>query len=134
MCVCGGGAHSHGVIVIHKVNVARPQPVLGHELLVARGPLVLGVARQHALDAHADALGALDGAPALVPQQVEADDAVGVDVRVDGDRAVGLLLEYDFWGFCDGWVFCFSVVIPPWPHLGRGGNAYKSSPYLSGML
>jgi hypothetical protein len=53
------------------------------------------------LDAHAYAGDALDRAPALLAEQVEANDAVGVDVGMHGDRAIGLLVEGDlgrFWG------------------------------------
>ena len=93
---------SHVVIVIIEINVLWPQAVGAHKLLVARRPLVLCVTRQHALQAHTDALDVLDGAPALLAEQVETDDAVGVDVRVDWDRAVGKLDKDDFWGFCLG--------------------------------
>lgn len=92
----------NGVVVIAELNIAGALSVSSDKLLITRGPLVLGVAGQHALDAHADALGALDWAPALVAEKVEADDAVGVDVRVDGDRAVGAVLKCDFGRFCCG--------------------------------
>lgn len=77
----------NGGVVVEELNVAWPQLVAPHEVLVARGSLVLVVACKHALDAHADALRALHGAPALRSEEVEANDAVGVDVRVYRNRA-----------------------------------------------
>lgn len=73
--------------MILKPYIPRPLRVQPHEILVPRGALVLRVARQHALQAHAHALDVLHGRPAGRAEQVEADDAVAVDVRVDGDFA-----------------------------------------------
>ena len=75
--------------MVKELDVAGSQLVSSYKVLVTGGPLVLVVARQHALDAHADTLDTLDRAPALLAEQVEADDAVGVYVRVHGDRTVG---------------------------------------------
>lgn len=86
--------------MVVELNVPGPLPVCADELLVAGGPLVLGVARQHALQAHAHALDVLDGAPALLAEEVEADDAVGVDVRVHRDGPVGGLDEGHLGGLC----------------------------------
>lgn len=72
-------------ILIDESDISRPLRISADELLVAGGTLILSVARQHALDAHADALDVVDGAPALGAEQVQADDAVGVYVRVDGN-------------------------------------------------
>lgn len=85
--------------MIIKIDIPRSPPIIRHERLVALGSLVLGIARQHALQGHAYALYVLDGAPALLAEEVEADDAVGVDVRVHGDGSVGCLHEGYFWGF-----------------------------------
>lgn len=93
---------SHRVILIEKPDVPRPQRVPPHEILIPRRSLVLAVAGQHALDAHAHALDVLDGAPAGAAEEVEADDAVGVDVRVHGDFAVVADDEGYFGGFCEG--------------------------------
>lgn len=82
--------------MIVKINVLRPQLIGTDKVLVTRRPLVLCVSRQHALDRHADALDVLYGTPALVSEQVQANDAVAVDVRVHGYRAVGRLVEGDF--------------------------------------
>ena len=75
--------------MVKKLDIAGSQLVASYKVLVTRRALVLVVARQHALDAHADTLDALDRAPALLAKQVEADDAVGVYVRVHRDWTVG---------------------------------------------
>ncbi len=88
------------VVVVVKVNIARPLPVVAHKVSVAWRPLVLRVAGQHALEAHAHALDVLHGAPSLRTQQIEADDAIRVYVRMDRDRPVGQLEEDDLWRLC----------------------------------
>lgn len=94
----------NGVVVVVKLNVPGPLPVPADELLVARRAFVLGVARQHALQAHAHALDVLDGAPPLLAEEVEADDAVGVDVRVHRDGSVGGLDKGYLGGLCAEWL------------------------------
>lgn len=69
-----------------KPNILRPGPIIFHKELIPLGPLVAAVARQHALQAHAHALDVLHGAPARLVQQIKADDAVAVHVRVHRDR------------------------------------------------
>ena len=76
---------SNGAILVDKSNVPRPLRVPPDKLLIARWPLVLGIPSQHALKAHAYRLHILNGRPALRAEQVEADDTVGIDVRMDGD-------------------------------------------------
>ena len=93
-------ASLHGVIVVEKVDIFRPQAVAAHKLLVPWRALTLSVSREHALQAHADALDILHRAPPLLAEEVEADDAVGVYVRVDGDRPVGQVDKRDLGGFC----------------------------------
>lgn len=90
----------NGIVVVVELNIPRPLPVGAYKFLIAGGPLVLGVSRQHALQAHTHALDVLDGAPALLAEEVEADDAVGVDVRVHRDGSVGGLDEGHLGGFC----------------------------------
>lgn len=92
---------SHSVIIVEEVDVPRTLRVSPHKFLVTWGSLVLDVPRQHALYAHADTLHVLHRAPALTAEKVKADDAIGVDVRVDRDWA--------FWGEDEGhlWCFCF---------------------------
>lgn len=62
--------------MVDKVNVTGALPVASHKLLVPRGALRFRIARQHALDAHADALRTLYRAPTLASEQIQADDAV----------------------------------------------------------
>lgn len=91
-----------------KPNIPRPPLITRHKLLIPRRPLVLGIRSQHALDTHAHALDRLHGRPASAAEEVEADDAVAVDVRVDGDWEggcwcwvcwEGVGCELDFGGF-----------------------------------
>jgi hypothetical protein len=84
------------VIVVVEVDVPRSQSVALHELLVSGWSLILHVAGQHALQAHADALDVLDRAPALVTEEIETDDSVRIDVGVYRYGAVGFLLEDHF--------------------------------------
>jgi len=95
---------SYVLIVIVKIDVPWAQPVRPDKLLVSRRPLRLGIARQHALDAHADALHILDGTPALVAQKIQADEAVRVDMRVQRNRPVGGPNEGDFRCFCSSYI------------------------------
>lgn len=93
---------SHRIIVIREPHVLQTPPASATppttppirspgthtlaELLIPLGSFVLGVPGQHALDAHADALDTLDRRPAGRTQKIETDDAVAVDVWMDGDR------------------------------------------------
>jgi hypothetical protein len=81
-------------VVIDEPHIPDPPAARpGHtpaKILVTRRSLVLGVSRQHALDAHADALDALHGGPAVGAEEVQTDDAVGVDMWVDGYGAGSL--------------------------------------------
>ena len=83
-----------------EIDIPRPLPVHAHKVLVPRWSLVLIITRQHALKAHADALDVVHRAPAGLVEEVQADDAVGVHVRVHGDRVRGVGCEGDFGGFC----------------------------------
>ena len=89
----------HGIIVIVEVDVPRSCAVHTHKLIIALGPFPLGVARQHALDAHAHALHILHRRPALCAQEIQTYIAVRVDVRVDGYGPRLRLLEDHFWRF-----------------------------------
>ncbi len=88
------------MIVIIEMNIPRTLQVAPHKLFIPRRTFVLVVARQHALDAHAYALDVLHGAPALIAQQVQTDDAVGVDMGVHRDGAIRGLNERHFRRFC----------------------------------
>lgn len=85
--------------MVVEINVLWPQSVAPDKLLVSRRSLVLAVARQHALEAHAHALDVLHRTPALRSQKVKTYDAIGVDVRVDGNRTVVFLDKSHLWRF-----------------------------------
>lgn len=86
--------------MVVELDVLWSEAVPADKVLVPLRALVLGVPRQHALQAHADALDVLHRTPSLLAEKVEADDAVRVDVRVDRDWAVGKLDEDDFGRLC----------------------------------
>ena len=73
--------------MIHKTDIPRALRITPHKRLIALRSLILRVPCQHALDTHAHALNILHRAPARVAEEVEADDAIRVDVRVDGNVA-----------------------------------------------
>lgn len=75
------------IILVYERDIPNTTAIIRHELTVTRRPLILRVSCQHTLDAHADALDCLHGGPAGGAEQIEADDAVAVDVGVHWDRA-----------------------------------------------
>lgn len=81
------------VVVEHKVDVPRSLRVVLDKVLVARRPLLLCVAGEHALQADTHALHVVNRAPALFVEKVEADNAVGVDVRVPRYGVLGVFDE-----------------------------------------
>jgi hypothetical protein len=81
-----------------KINISRPLLVILDKLVIPLGPLLLGITRQHTLQAHTHALDIVDRGPSGAVEQVEADDAVGVDVRVPGYGMCFCFLEDDFGG------------------------------------
>lgn len=86
----------HFIVVVVEIDVLWPQAVAPDELLVSRWTLVLCVARQHALQRHANTLNILNRTPALLTQEVETYDAVRIDVRMYWYWSVGLLDEGHF--------------------------------------
>lgn len=76
---------SNRVILVDKPNIPRPLCVPSDELFIARWALIFGITGQHALETHAYRLDVLDRRPALRAEQIETDDAIGVDVRMNGD-------------------------------------------------
>ena len=90
----------------HKINIPRPLRIIPDEILIALGPLLLRITRQHALQTDADALDIVHWRPPRAVEQVEADDAVGVDVRVPGDRVRGVADKGDFGGLRGGGLVC----------------------------
>ena len=87
----------HFVIVKGKLDVPRPRCVVPDKVLVAWWPLLLRVAREHALQTDADALHIVYGAPAGSVEKVEADDAVGVDMWVPR-YGMCVVLDEDYFG------------------------------------
>ena len=81
----------------HKVDIPRSLRVVPHEVLVSLRPLLLRVARKHTLQTNAYAFDVVDGRPAGTVEQVETNDAVGVDVRVPG-YGVGVVFLEDYFG------------------------------------
>ena len=79
---------SHARVVIIEVDVLRALCISPHEILITRWSLILCVTRQHALDAHAHTFHILYRTPPLSTQQIQADDAIRVDMRVDWDWTV----------------------------------------------
>lgn len=76
---------SNAVIVEDEVHIARTQTISSDEVGIARWSFVLAVACEHALNTQTYALHTLDRRPALAAEQVQADDAIGVDVGMHGD-------------------------------------------------
>jgi hypothetical protein len=91
---------SNRIVVVKEINVPRPSSIVGYEMLVSLRTLIFGIARQHALQTHADTLHVLNRRPSLMAQKIQADDAVGVDVRVDRDRSVCGSFKSHFGRFC----------------------------------
>jgi hypothetical protein len=85
------------VVVEDEVDISRPLRVVPDEVLVSWRSLLLRVAREHALQTDADALHVVYGAPAGSVEKVEADDAVGVNVRVPR-YWVCVVLDEDYFG------------------------------------
>lgn len=91
----------YSVIVEVEVDIPRPLPVEPHKVGITLWSLVLGVASQHALQTHAHALDVVNGAPSLLVEKVEADDAVRVDVRVHRNNVGRIADKGDLRRFCD---------------------------------
>lgn len=85
------------IVMIIEGDVAWSPPIRGHKLLIARRSLVLCILCQHALDTHADTLDGLHGRPASGSEEVQTDDAITVDVWVDGygSRCVARWTDFD---------------------------------------
>ncbi len=81
----------------HEADIPRPLCIVPDEVIVALWPLLLRVAREHALQANAYALDVMNWRPSLSVEEVEANDAIGVDVWVPG-YGVGVVLDEDYFG------------------------------------
>jgi hypothetical protein len=86
------------LIMENKANIPRPLCIIPHKILISLRPLLLRVAREHTLQTNTHALDVVDGRPAGAVEQVEADDAVGVDVWVPGYGVCVVAEEDDFGG------------------------------------
>lgn len=84
------------IIIILEMNIPWPAPIRHDKILVPGRSFIACIRRQHTLDTNTDALDRLHGRPARRTKQVQTDNPVAVDVRVDGDRARGF-------GGCCGW-------------------------------
>lgn len=86
------------LVMEDKADISRPLRVVSHKVLVSLWPLLLRVARKHTLQAHAYTLHVVYRRPARAVEQIEADDAVRVNVRVPGDGVGVVTKEYYFGG------------------------------------
>lgn len=86
------------IIIILEMNIPWPAPIRHDKILVPGRSFIACIRRQHTLDTNTDAFDRLHGRPARRTKQVQTDNPVAVDVRVDGDRARG------FGGCCGGQV------------------------------
>jgi hypothetical protein len=91
----------YSVVMVIELHVPRAQPVAPNKLFVPGRTLVLCIASQHALDTHADALYVLNRAPTLSTKEIQADEAIRVDMRMHGNWSIGKLDESDFGRFYD---------------------------------
>ena len=81
----------------NKANIPRPLGIIPHEILIALRPLLLRITRKHTLQTDTHTLDVVNRRPTGTVEQVEADDAVGVDVRVPGYGVRGCTDE-DYFG------------------------------------
>ena len=82
--------------MVVELDVLWSLAVRADEVFVSRRPLVLGVAGEHTLQTHADALNVLHWAPPLLAEKIKADDAVRVNMGVHRNRAIRKLDEDNF--------------------------------------
>lgn len=116
-------------VLVHKSNISWPLRISPYEILVARRSFILGVASQHTLNAHADALNILDGAPALGAEEVKANDAVGIDVWVDGDGTFGDMVYECYFGRFYNEKRAVSIFGYAMPLTIRWGRGWESGLY-----
>ena len=81
----------------NKANIPRPLGIIPHEILIALRPLLLRITRKHTLQTDTHTLDVVNRRPTGTVEQIEADDAVGVDVRVPGYGVRGCTDE-DYFG------------------------------------
>lgn len=90
---------SNFIIVEVESNITRTKTVGPDKLGIARRTLVFGVASQHALNAQTNTFHILYWRPSLRSKQIQTDDSICVDVRMDGNRAIWMADKDDFWWF-----------------------------------
>jgi hypothetical protein len=83
--------------VKNKTDIPRPLSIIPDKVFVPLRPFLLGITREHALQAYTHAFDIVDRGPTGAVEQVEADDAVRVDVRVPG-YGVCFGAEKDYFG------------------------------------
>ena len=81
----------------NKANIPRPLGIIPHEILIALRPLLLRITRKHTLQTDTHTLDVVNRRPTGTVEQIETDDAVGVDVRVPGYGVRGCADE-DYFG------------------------------------
>jgi hypothetical protein len=84
----------------HKTDVSRSLRIVPDKILIPRRPLLLCITCEHTLQTNTHALDIMHWAPPLSIEQVKADDAVGVDVRVPWN-GVRLIFYEDYFGSLD---------------------------------
>jgi hypothetical protein len=89
----------YSVVMVIELHVPRAQPVAPNKLFISGRALVLCIASEHALDTHADALYILNRTPTLSTEEIQADEAIRIDMRMHGNRSIGKLDESDLGRF-----------------------------------
>lgn len=84
------GPYLHIVVVVKEIDIPGPPSIVVDEIGITWGPFIPRVRSQHALDTHADALDGLNRRPPRGTQQIQADDAIAVDMGMDRNRTRGI--------------------------------------------
>jgi hypothetical protein len=89
----------YSVVMVIELHVPWAQPVAPYKLFVPGRALVLCISSEHALDTHADALHVLNWTPTLSTEEIQADDAICIDMRMHGNWSIGKFDESDLGRF-----------------------------------
>jgi len=79
-----------------EADIPRPLLVVPYKVLISRWSLLLRIAGKHTLQAYTYTLYVMNRRPARTVEQVEANDAIGVDVRVPRDGMSFVAKEHYF--------------------------------------
>jgi len=79
-----------------EADIPRPLLVVPYKVLISRWSLLLRIACKHTLQAHTYTLYVMNWRPARTVEQVQANDAVGVNVRVPRDGMSFVAKEHYF--------------------------------------